>query len=282
MKLFLVFFLCLCVLPQAEARQSKRSRAHFKKVLIVMMENTDYSFAMNLPLFKKLALKGALLKNHFAVAHPSQPNYVALVAGDFYEIPDDEEVNLSVGHIGDLLEAKKMKWKVYAESYPGNCYLGSKADGRNYARKHNPFINFKNIQSNPARCANIVNADQLTKDIQNQTLPEFSFYIPSQIHDGHDEGIAVGAKWLEPFTDKLLNDKKFMSDMLFVITFDESMDMSSNQIYTVLLGNNVKPGAVVNQHTNHYSVLRTIENELGTGNLGKNDGVTTPIDGIWK
>lgn len=48
-----------------------------------------------------------------------------------------------------------------------------------YARKHNPFISFKNIQTNPERCAKIVNADVLDEDIKNDTVPQYVFYTPN-------------------------------------------------------------------------------------------------------
>lgn len=48
-----------------------------------------------------------------------------------------------------------------------------------YARKHNPFISFKNISGNKQRCAKIVNSKQLDKDIANNNVPQFVFYTPN-------------------------------------------------------------------------------------------------------
>lgn len=52
-------------------------------------------------------------------------------------------------------------------------------DIKGYARKHNPFISFKNIQSSKSRCAKIVNSKQLDKDIKNNSVPQFVFYTPN-------------------------------------------------------------------------------------------------------
>ncbi len=49
------------------------------------------------------------------------------------------------------------------------------------------------------------------------------------------------------------------------MTFDESEapERKSNHIYTVFLGDMVKPGQKVDTHYNHYDILRTIEDILG-------------------
>lgn len=55
----------------------------------------------------------------------------------------------------------------------------------NYARKHNPFISFKNIQKDKKRCANIVSAKQLDKDIDNDSVPQYVFYTPDVSNKHH-------------------------------------------------------------------------------------------------
>ena len=67
------------------------------------------------------------------------------------------------------LEEKGYDWRVYAEGFPGNCFLG--ASRGKYARKHVPFLSFQNVQSNPARCAKVVEARQFDSDIAAGQLP---------------------------------------------------------------------------------------------------------------
>lgn len=55
----------------------------------------------------------------------------------------------------------------------------------NYARKHNPFISFKNIQKDKKRCANIVSAKQLDKDIDDDSVPQYVFYTPDVSNKHH-------------------------------------------------------------------------------------------------
>jgi acid phosphatase len=52
----------------------------FDRIAIIWLENTDYDLAAGDPNLAWLAEKGIKLENHFAVTHPSEPNYVAVGA----------------------------------------------------------------------------------------------------------------------------------------------------------------------------------------------------------
>ena len=52
-------------------------------------------------------------------AHPSQPNYWTMTAGDYFGHKSDANFDLNVTNIVDLLEAKGLTWKAYQEDYPG-------------------------------------------------------------------------------------------------------------------------------------------------------------------
>jgi hypothetical protein len=49
-----------------------------------------------------------------------------------------------------------------------------------------------------------------------------------------------------------------------------------------LYGNSIQPGSVSTVSYNHSSLLRTIEEELGLGNLGQDDATANAITGVWK
>jgi Phosphoesterase family len=251
----------------------------FKKVLVLFYENQGYTAAMSQPFFKSLTQKGALLTNFFAETHPSQGNYIALVSGGLQGVTGDQNYDLDSQHIGDLLEAKGLTWKNYAEGYPGNCFLGAKS-GR-YVRKHTPFISFTNVQDNASRCDKIVPATQLAKDIVNGTLPNFSFYSPDLDNDGHDTGIEYADKALQKLLTPLIENEALLKDLLIVVTFDEDDHSEGNRIYTTLIGSGVKPGAKSNNRYDHYSLLKTIEDQFGLDSLGGQDAAATSITGIW-
>ncbi len=80
------------------------------------------------------------------------------------------------------------------------------------------------------------------------------------------------------------------SGTLIVITFDEAdFDATGydtnydgpNQIYTVLLGDMIRPGTVIDSPLNHYSTIRTIEKNFHLGDLGKNDRGANWFRSLW-
>jgi len=251
----------------------------FQKVMIVIFENTGFDEALSQPFFKRVAAQGAVLTNYRAVAHPSQPNYVALVAGTTRGVVDDRNVDLDLRHLGDLLEARGKTWKVYAEGYPGNCFLGAQ-HGR-YVRKHVPFLSFKNVQTNPERCAKIVEADQLFADVRSGSLPDYSMVVPDLDDDGHDTGAEFADRWFERRFGPLLADPAFTQELLFVATFDEDDRMGGNRVYTALVGPAIRPGLVSNAPYTHYSLLRTVEDAFGLGTLGRDDAHARSIASLW-
>jgi acid phosphatase len=252
---------------------------NFNKVLYIIFENSEFNRTISQPYFNQLKNDGALLTNFHAPIHPSQGNYIAMVSGSTFNINQDGPITINERSIADLLEESKKDWRLYAEDYPGNCFNGKTS--QNYARKHVPFISFANIQTNPARCSKIVNSSQFFSDLNSNSLKEYSMYIPNLSNDGHNTGVAYADTWFRNTFDKILHSPSFPKDLLVIVTFDEGTT-PVNQIYTLLLGANIKPGILSNKPYNFYSLLRTIEDELGIASLNKNDMTSGRIDDVWK
>ncbi len=258
---------------------SPQTGKYFDRAIFVLFENTNYSDAIKQPFFKQLADKGAHFSNFMALAHPSQGNYVALTSGALNGVKNDGNIDLNVNNITDLLEAKGLTWKIYAEDYPDHCFTGG-ASG-NYARKHNPFISYLNIQKNPTRCANVTNATQFDHDVQNGTLPNYVFYIPNEKNDGHDTNVAYADKWYAQRFSGYLNDSRFMTNTILITSFDESGVSTKNQIYASIVGPAVKPN-IISTSLNLYSLLNLMEDNWNLDSLGKQDTTATPIPNIWQ
>ena len=273
MKILPIVLACLMSAPAAAATAS------FSKVLVIVLENADYSAAASRPFLRKLMKRGATLTDYHGVAHPSLPNYIAMIAGDTMGVRDDSPVNLSDRQLGDLLEGKGLSWAAYAEGYPGGCFLGRSKGS--YARKHVPFLSFTSVQKNPARCARVKNSAALDADAA-AGLPAFSLYIPDLDDDGHDTGVAAADSWLEGFLGPKLDDPSFMKDLLVVVTFDEDSGTRDNHILTVLLGDAVTPGSTSDVRYSHISLLKTVENAFDLGDLGRRDAAAAAIDGVWR
>jgi phospholipase C len=269
---------------------SAHAAAPFKRVFIVILENENNEEALEQPFLARLAREGAYLADYHGVTHPSYPNYLALTSGSTWNAWTDFQKTIDGTHIGDLLEAKGLRWKTYAEGYPGGerrrdyaqneCFL--KRGSGKYARKHVPFLSYKNIQDDLRRCDLVVNADQLERDVKEGHLPDYALYIPDLDNDGHDTSVRHADQWLARTFGPLLKDPRFAEGTLFVVTFDEDDDRHDNHIYTALWGDAVRPGARVDARFDHYNLLRTIEDAFGLGTLGRHDAKATAITGIWR
>jgi len=278
-KIVLLLFTVQCLARAQAPLVLQEGGKYFDRVIFVVFENTDYSKALKQPFFKQLANSGAHFSNFMAMTHPSQANYIGLTSGSLNNVKGDELVDLNVPNIVDLLEAKGLTWTVYAEDFPGHCFSGSQ--NADYVRKHNPFISYLNIQKNALRCANIHNANQFEQDAKRGILSNYIFYIPNLKNDGHDTNISFADKWYEEKFSMYLNEPLFMSKTILISTFDESGSFfGKNQIYTSIVGPDVKPG-IYSDALNLYSLLKLVEDNWDLGNLGKKDASASPIPNIW-
>jgi len=251
----------------------------FDRIFVINLENTDYNDAAATPFFKTLSAEGVSLSKYYALTHPSQPNYIAQIYGSNGGISGDSSRDVSGKSLVDLMEAKGISWKSYQEQYPGNCFTSSSSSDGLYVRKHNPFISMTAVQKTDL-CKNIVSGKQLDADIKANQVPQLVYYTPNMNNDGHDTSVSYAADWLSKFLVSVRSSPSLTSGTLFFVTFDESEDYGNdNQVYTVMFGDPVKGRAGTTDTTryNHYSLLRTIEDNWELGNLGRNDASAKPI-----
>ena len=270
---------------------------HFDRVLIIVLENQNYSSAMKDPFLAQLAERGASFSNFRALIHPSYPNYLAMVGGSLFGVRSNDQVTLpddnSHRTIADFLD-----WKNYAEDYPSEPqpFLG---DRGKYSRKHVPFLSFAKVQQesfgnvisvNPKDPHNrfVADVEGFRSDPKKHPLPRYMFYSPNSDDDGHDpvlrpgRGLKKASSWLNKFLKDWFPLDEKMKGTLVIVTFDESEYFEKTErIYTVFLGDMVKAGEITKAYT-HYSVLRTIEDNFGVLPLNSGDGSAEPITEVWK
>ena len=66
----------------------------YDHIIEIMMENTSYSTIIgnaNAPAINHLASTYGDATNYFGVTHPSEPNYMANIAGDYFGVQDDNQ-----------------------------------------------------------------------------------------------------------------------------------------------------------------------------------------------
>ncbi len=161
-------------------------------VFVIMLENHSQSSVIddaNAPYITSLAHQYAVASNYYGVTHPSEPNYVAAISGSNWGVNDDQPTN-TYDHLNivDQLTEKHLTWAAYMESMPSAGFTGSQypANAALYVNKHNPFVLFDDIKSNPARLAQIKPYTQFAADMQqSRSIPNFVWISPNQCHDMH-------------------------------------------------------------------------------------------------
>ena len=118
------------------------------------------------------------------VTHPSEPNYIAAIGGDYFGMDNDKAnaVPSNVSTIVDLLEDKGISWAEYQEDMPYSGFQGasySTTGGNDYVRKHNPAIIYDSVAKSPERSANIKNFTLFQSDLAANTLPQWMFITPN-------------------------------------------------------------------------------------------------------
>ena len=261
---------------------------NFQQWGFLILENTDYDTAEANPTFQEIQNlnNNRLLSQYYGVEHPSLPNYVASIAGTTFGVRDDRSpatYNFTGPTILDLLEQKGVSWKMYAEKYPGGCSTAP-TDGvpHSYAAKHVPALYFRDITTNPSRCANVVPATQFQSDIDSGSLPQWWYYVPDLLNDGHDTNTTYVATYLESEWVPRFKNKDFTKDLAMVMTYDESETYGvPNHVYAALIGDALKPtpgGHEDSTTYNLYSLLKTVEDNWDLGSLKRNDTTATAID----
>lgn len=255
----------------------------FTHVVLVVFENHEASEIggnPDAPRFDALGRRYATLTSYDAVAHPSLPNYLALVSGSTQGITSDCTDCIVPGRsLAGTLAAAGKTWKTYAEDLPYPGFTGGSA-GR-YAKKHDPFLYFRSVADSRALRNRVVPLTQLGRDLARHRLPDFSLVIPNLCNDMHDCSVATGDAWLQAHVEPLLRSPELHGGVVFVV-FDEGTSDTGGggRIEALALGPTVRRGSRFTKPTNHYGLLRTIEDAWKLPRLG-HSRTGTPIGGIW-
>lgn len=257
--------------PQAQAAASV---PRFDHIVLVMFENKASSqiTSSSAPYFTSLAGQGAKFSQAYAITHPSQPNYIALLSGSTQGVTSDDCPKTFTGeNLAHQVSAAGLTFTGYSESMPSNGYTGCSSG--TYMRKHNSWVDFSNVPSS----ANLTYAS-FPSSSNYASLPTVSFVTPNMCDDMHDCSISTGNSWLQSHLDAYAQWAKTHNSLL-IVTFDEDNSLSLNHIYTAFVGAHVAAGSYSEKIT-HYTVLRTIESAYGLAAIGGAASVS-PVTDVW-
>jgi|HubBroStandDraft_1064217.scaffolds.fasta_scaffold46491_1 hypothetical protein len=293
--------LCLAFAASASAQQAQVF-PKYDHIFLVIMENEGYSQIVGnpyAPVLNALANDYGLATNYRGVADPSEPNYVAMLGGDFFGISNDNPYwfpgnTVKAANLMSQLEGAGKTWRGYFQGIPypgyrGYCYP-DKCNGipdadTQYVSKHNGIVNFANLQ-NPTELANMVPFEQLADDLAAGTVRDFSYIVGTECNDIHGAPpwcVDSNNPWLVQQEWLIAHGDKFLGKVLglitsssmwrngndaIVITFDEG-NMATSRIATIVITNHGPRGVQDGTSYNHYSLLASLQQTFGLGCLLK-------------
>ncbi|HET7172874.1 MAG TPA: alkaline phosphatase family protein [Nocardioidaceae bacterium] len=253
----------------------------FDHVLVVVEENEAANAIYgnsSAPYINSLADNGAKFTDSFAITHPSEPNYLALFSGSTQGVTDDScPHSFGANNLGNQLLASGSSFVGYAEGLPSAGSLVCNDDATNYARRHAPWTNFSDL---PASQVGLPFSKFPTS---YANLPAVSWVIPNLCDDMHGDtncsgSVSTADTWLKQNLGAYATWAK-SNNSLLIVTFDEGVDATNNQIATIMYGARVQPGSYSAKIT-HYSVLRMIEDANSLPYLGAAQNAN-PVPDIW-
>jgi hypothetical protein len=180
--------------------------------------------------------------------------------------------------------------------------------GDQYATRHDPFVYFHALIDFPTCRKNDLDLSHLNHDLKREPrTANYSFIVPNLCNDGHDSpcvngnpgGLVSANGFLHRRVPKILHSPAYKDRGLLIITFDEAEALGDDadssaccnerpgpniiapntpgfihpgpgggRIGALLLSPCIKPGTVDKAPYNHYSLLRSIENNFGLPHLG--------------
>jgi hypothetical protein len=324
------------------SRLSPGGFPHMDHVFVIMMENTSYKALLsssnpNTKFIQQMAATNGLATRYFGVTHPSLPNYIAATSGSNWGSNSDDTAQAPLfnhENLVDQFEATHVSWKAYMQSMPFPGDLTDETSNGLYVRKHDPFLMYPDVYTDPARADNVVPLKQLGEDLSSGNVPQFAWISPNICDDMHGGATACpfpsspsdpnqaklyqdGNNFLRKWVGLITHSKAWTGHSAIFITWDEGGfsdsapfgplslkpgpdspdlpatpadpttggggDLAGGSVY----GGGRVPMIVVARgvghrmdrlFSDHYSLLRTIEENFGLpllGNAGDSVQVTS-------
>jgi hypothetical protein len=264
--------------PVATPPPTPRPPAPPPGVIVLVLENHSYESVIGssaAPALNALASRYGLATQSFAWGHPSLPNYLDLVGGSSFGIQSDcTGCSVEATTIADQLVSNGHTWAAYMEDMPRPCFDGAGAG--DYAKKHNPFVYFDHVRSDPSLCNQDQPFSTFYSALDAATLPNYSLVVPNLCNDGHSCSLAHSDAWVRDFSNHVIGSAWFRSGGILLITYDEGAGAagccegaSGGHIATWVVSAATPPGARLDTPVSHAGLLRTVETLYGLSFLGE-------------
>ncbi len=287
-------------------------------VFMVYLENKGVRQIVgspNAPYINGLIDQYGYASDYYGLTHPSDPNYYPIIGGsDFgfnYNCPS-KCFPAGTPTLVKNIDAAQLSWAGYAEGGGGYTTPTDRL----------PFLAFSDIYDDPQYVAtHLFDISELGAGLADPAkAPNFVWFAaddatnmegPTDIPFGifnwalgflspfHQYNVAAGDEWLQGPVGTIMSSPTWLDSSqksAIVITFDEDYNNLStgvgnegNHIVTIVIPSQgavdagMRDGHVVaDDHYNHYSLLRTIEDSLGLSPVTNNDRYANPMNEFWE
>ncbi len=271
--------------------------------------------------------------------HPSEPNYIWAEGGSNFGVLNDNDPytggtnQTTTQTLSNYLAASGQTWRSYQEdvninkanntALPSNQWTvpltsssGTFTTGTNqyngsnqynYAAKHNPELFFSSTNggndsstSNP-QAKNYAPLQQLTTDLNSNTVAKYNWITPNQYNDAHSAlsagftyngvhytgdqaAIAQGDNFLSMLVPQIMASSAYQNNGAIVIWWDETEggDDPSRTIPEIILSPDAKGNAFTNSIAyTHSSDLLTMQEIFGVGPCLQDACNATDLSGLF-
>jgi hypothetical protein len=295
---------------------------HIDHVQLIYMENKGVGNIIgspNAPFINSLINTQDYVSNYFALSHPSDPNYFRIMGGSDFGIMYNPVSNvINAPSLMQEMDQAGIAWTGYAQGMP---FPGATMSQGNYATDALPFLEFGYVFNNtPAYLqTHLLPLTQLSTGLANpNTAPSFAWIAADSANNmegpintpgsiahwalsqltTHQYNVAAGDAFVQQEVQTIEASPTWnssQSDVIY-ITMDEDFNNISlgfgsegNHVVMIAIPNQAainagfQPGPFVDpNYANQYSLMATIEGNLGLAPLTANDMYAQPMNALWK
>ncbi len=245
-------------------------------IFVIVMENHSADQIVgnaSAPTFQALLAMGALAAGyHDPYVHPSEPNYLWMVAGENFGVLSDTDPGFfnhipATGHLADQIEHAGLTWRSYQQSMGAPCGIASSGV---YAAKHDPFVFFDDVngwngsslEPGPRCREHVVDASELASDLQSGNMPDYAFITPDLEHDMHDGTIDQADSWLAGTLPGILASSAYTRGGAIFVLADEGANEGDDPPF-IVASPYARPDYVSHVSYDTSSFLLTVQKMLG-------------------
>jgi phospholipase C len=230
--------------------------------------------------------KGGSVPNHFywVTGTPGNPENGTLLPGGFDHVPT----------IFDSLEAAGVSWKFYVQNYdPSITFRNPEAGDRGSQIVWVPILNYNRFLDDPTLFNKIVPFEEFYTDLENGTLPEVAYMVPSGASEHPPGSIQAGERFVRSIITALKRSSAWESSA-FTWTYDDWGGWYDHvappqvddwgygfRAPALLVSPYAKQGYVDNTELDFTSVLKFIEENWGLDPLAVRDEQANSLDNAF-